>query len=148
MSDSYNIIFNSRGSNAINSTKLYAVQYTVNWDAMLNRKYKRYKCNFTLRGDSTASPLTVMAYVNMSFGCQTNSFDGTSQSDNIGCINIYSSASRYFYLATMNDNPSFTMGYPNLNLITLNINAFSGAILQDFTNYVLILNMTGIPDDE
>ena len=148
MSDTYNIIFNSRGSNAINSTKLYAVQYTVNWDAMLNRKYKRYKCNFTFRSEGTASTSTAIAYINMSFGTNTNIFDGTSRSDIIGCINILNTISRYFYLSTTNDNPSFTMGYPNQNLITLNINTFSGAALIDMTNYVLILNMVGIPDDE
>ena len=148
MSDTYNVIFASRNANAVNITNLNAVKYTVNWDSMLNNKYKKYKCSFTFISEATGTAYSVMGLINMSFGCRTNSFDGTSQSDNIGIIYPVLNNVSYRYQCKSIDNPSFTMGYPNSNLITLNLSTFSNTTLSNMYHYVLVLNMVGIPDDE
>ena len=148
MSDTYNIIFNSRGSNAINTTNIDAVQYTVNWDNMLRKKYKQYNCCFTFMTEINNTAYSAIGIVNMSFGCQTNSFDGTSQSDNIGIVYPKLTNTKYGYGSTIIENPPFTIGYPTSNLITLNFRTLTNTVLLSVPHYVLILNMTGIPDDE
>ena len=148
MSDSYNIIFSTRNANAINIINLHAVQYTVNWDNMLNKKYKRYKCCFTFLSEASGTPYSAMGIVNMLFGCQKKSFDGTSQCDNIGNIYPLLNNTSHRYTSTLIDNPPFTMGYPTSNLITLNLTTFTNTTLLSVPHYVLVLNMVGIPDDE
>ena len=148
MSDSYNIIFNSRGSNAIDTTNTDAVQYTVNWDNMLRKKYKKYNCCFTFITEANNTPYSAMGIVNISFGCQTKSFDGTSQSENIGTVYPVTAFGKHFYNSTLIDNPNFTMNYPTNNLTTINLRNYSKTKLDSVANYILILNMTGIADDE
>ena len=148
MTDSYNIIFGSRNANALNITNLSAVQYTVNWNNILRNKYKKYKCSFTFRSETTASTLSTMGLVNLSFGCQVNTYDGISQSNNLGIVYPNNTPTAFYYTSTQNDNFDFTIGYPNNNLITLNFTTYAGVLLSSMPAYVFILNMTGIPDDE
>ena len=84
----------------------------------------------------------------MLFCCQTNSFDGTSQSDNIGIIYPVLNNVSYRYQCKSIDNPPFTICYPTSNLITLYLFTFTNTSLLGVGQYVLVLNMVGIPDDE
>ena len=148
MSETYNIIFGSRNANAINTTNLDAVQYTVNWDNILRNKYKKYNCCSTFITETTGTPYSACGIVNISFGCKMNSFDGTSLSENIGTVYSVLTFGESFYNSTLIDNPSFTMNYPTNNLTIINLRTFTKTKLDSVTNYILTLNMTGIPDDE
>ena len=53
MSETYNIIFSTKNANAVNTGKIHAVQYAVNWDNMLNKKYKKYNCSFTFISEAS-----------------------------------------------------------------------------------------------
>ena len=153
MSETYNITFSSRNANALIKTNLTQIPYTVNWKTFLPTKYKKFKCNFIFRSDNTQTALNLVSYVTMSFGAQMNCFDGTSQTNILGIVQPYSitngAASSYYYIAKTTDNNSFTMSYPNDNLITLYLkNVTDNASQSNALNYVLILSMVGIPDEE
>ena len=49
MSESFQISFNSQGSNVLSNSNRNAVVYNVNWGGFLPRRYKKIKCKFTFR---------------------------------------------------------------------------------------------------
>ena len=80
----------------------------------------------------------------MSIG-RTQIFDGTTQSSNLGIIypvylNVIGGAQSSYYNSTNNDNNPVIL-YPHQNSVTITLNTFAGAVMQNMPNYVLILNL-------
>jgi hypothetical protein len=146
MSQSYSVIFSSRGSNVVSNSNLNAVQYYCNWPAMLPiHKYKRYSCVFIFKSETYTGLLTNNGFVNMNIG-KTDIFDGTSQSFNLGIIYpVALGSTSSFYNSTNNDNNQIVL-YPNENMVTIKLNTFAGTAMANMQNYVLILNITPIED--
>ena len=147
MSQSYSVIFSSRGSNVVNSSNINAVQYYVNWSAMLPvHKYKKYSCMFIFKSETyTSGILTNNGFVNMNIG-KTDIFDGVTQSSNLGIIYpVALGTTSSFYNSTNNDNNPIVL-YPNENMVTIKLNTFAGTAMANMQNYVIILNMTPIED--
>jgi hypothetical protein len=149
MPESYQVIFNSRGSNVINAANLNAVQYNVNWGAFLPTKFKKYHCQFIFKSENYNGVLTNNGFVNFNCG-KVNIFDGLSMSYNLGIIYpvVTSNASSY-YNSTNNDNNDFWISYPTNNIITVVLNQFNGVTaMANMPNYVLILNLVGVATDD
>jgi hypothetical protein len=148
MSQSYSVIFSSRGSNVVDSSSINAISYYCNWPAMLPvHKYKKYSCEFIFKSETYGGSLTNNGFVNMNIG-KTDVFDGTTQSFNLGVIYpVALSATSSFYNSTSNDNLPMVL-YPNQNMVTIKLNTFAGSAMANMQNYVLILNMTPIEDEK
>ena len=148
MSQSYSVIFSSRGSNVIDSSNINAISYYCNWPAMLPiHKYKKYSCLFLFKSETYASGiLTDNGFVNMNIG-KTDIYDGTSQSNNLGVIYPTALGTGSFYNSTNNDNNPIVL-YPSQNMVTIKLNTFAGSAMANMPNYVLILNMTPIEDEK
>ena len=58
MSEAFQVIFNSQGSNIVNNTNLSAVVYNVNWGAFLPKKYKKIQCQFVFKAQNYNGALT------------------------------------------------------------------------------------------
>jgi hypothetical protein len=148
MPETFSIIFCSRNSNVISSTNLNAVQYNVNWSAILPRKYKKFHCQFIFKSENTTTALTQNGFVGLNMG-RVNVFDGLqNNSSQLGIIYPVNVGVQYFYNSTNNDNNDFWVDYPVNNIVTLTLNTFAGAALANMQNYVLILNMIGVDDIE
>jgi hypothetical protein len=152
MSNAYQLIFSSRNPNCISNGTLTSCQYNVNWKAMLGDKFKKFKCGFVFKSENYAGVLTNNGFVNMNIG-RMNVFDGASVCYNIGVIypvvtNNAAGNLASYYNSTNNDNFDFTIDYPVNNLVTLNLNTFAGAAMANMPNYVLVLHLIGIPNDE
>jgi len=161
--ENFNIVFNSRGVNAIDKTNLNAVKYFVNWGSILPKKFKKFNTQFIFKSENTGIALTDNGFVNMDFG-KVNVYDGYSNYQNLGivypvAVQQTSTTFNYFYNSTNNDNNNFYMDYPVNQVITVNLKKFDGtgmsmptgtpgALTANSLNYVLILNLTGIEDDE
>ena len=167
--ESFNIVFNSRGVNAINKTNLNAVKYFVNWGSILPKKYKKFNAHFIFKSENTGVALTDNGFVHMDFG-KVNVYDGYSNYQNLGilypvAVQTNATTFNYFYNSTNNDNNNFNMNYPVNQVITVNLKKFSGTgmsmptssgldasnnpiPLANSLNYVLILNLTGILEDD
>jgi len=52
MSEAFQVIFNSQGSNVLNNSNLNAVVYDVNWGAFLPKKCKRFHCQFIFKSQN------------------------------------------------------------------------------------------------
>ena len=148
MSESFQIIFNSQGSNVLSNTNRNAIVYNVNWGGFLPRRYKKFKCKFTFRSLNYVGFFTDNGFVTMNIG-RTNVYDGNSMSYNLGRITPgYYSANQVYYEATLNDNIEIWIDYPTNNIITITLNSFSNTPLPNMPHYCLILNLTGIKDDD
>jgi len=148
MSESFQIIFNSQGSNVLNNTNKNAVVYNVNWGGFLPQRYKKFKCNFTFRSLNYNGFFTDNGFVTINIG-RTNVYDGNSMSYNLGRITPgYYSANQVYYEATLNDNIETWIDYPTNNIITITLNSFSNVALSNMQHYCLILNLVGIKDDD
>lgn len=149
MSQSYSIIFSSRGSNVISNSNLNSVQYYCNWPAMLPvHKYKKYSCEFIFKSETyTSGILTNNGFVNMNIG-KTDVYDGTSQSYNLGIIYpVALGTTSSFYNSTSADNLPMVL-YPNENMVTIKLNTFAGSAMANMQNYVLTLKMIPIEDEK
>ena len=148
MSEAFQVIFNSQGSNVINNTNLNAVQYNVNWTAFLPLKYKKFHCQFIFKSVNYNGALTDNGFVNMNIG-RVNIFDGNSMSYNMGIIYpVYLSANVSFYNSTNNDNNDFWIDYPVNNTVTITLLNFAGNNIGNMPHYCLMLNLIGIKDDD
>jgi hypothetical protein len=150
--ETYQIVFNSQGSNtltpvatAINRT---AITYDINWEAIIPRnKYNKFRCQFTFKSTIYVGHNQDIGFVNMNLG-RVNIYDGVQQSQNLGIIyQVYpnttvGSGRSYFHCAS-GDNNEFVIDYPNNHMITIRLNAFNGNNMVNMPHYVLILNLTG-----
>lgn len=147
MSESFTVIFSSRGNNVLNNTSLNSVVYNVNWSSFLPLEHKKFNCQFVFKSENSTTNLINVGYASMNLG-KTTIFDGNSNTSNIGLIypviNVTGVAS--YYSATVNDNNSFISNYPISNQITITLNNFAGAVLPNMANYCLILTMTPIQE--
>lgn len=153
-SDTYQIIFNSRGSNVTNlgalaqgiPANICSLSYYLNLNAVLPMdKHTKYSCSFIFKSEGFVGLLTNSGFVNMTIG-RTQIFDGTTQSSNIGIIipyylNVTAGAQNSYYGSTTNDNLPFVL-YPNQTSVTITLNSFTNVVLDNMRNYVLILNLT------
>ena len=146
-SETFQIIFNSQGSNVLTPVATTAnrvsITYNVNWRALIPSKYNKFKCNVVLKSINFAGVLVDNGFLSMNTG-RMNVYDGLQQSQNL-CIvyPVLFSAAISYYNSTNNDNNDFTMDYPNSNSITLTLNTFAGAAMGNMPHYVVVLNMTG-----
>lgn len=172
MSESYLVVFNSQGANAVNNANINAVVYNVNWGSFLPKKFKKFQCQFIFKSAnllSTAIAPTILAdngFVNMNIG-KINCNDGQGQTNNIGIVYpvleyylqgvaygntnpyVYSNSTAVsYYTSTNNDNNVFWIDYPTNQQITVTLNTFAGVAMANMPHYVLYLNLMGIPDDE
>ena len=147
MTEAFQVIFNSQGSNVINNTSLNAVQYSVNWTSFLPLKYKRFRCQFIFKSIRVASALTDFGYVNMDIG-KVYINDGLSMLSNFGVINPnYFTSTSSFYAAASNDNNEFYIDFPINRTPTIYLKTFAGANMANMPHYTLILNLIGIEED-
>ena len=151
--DTYQIIFNSRGSNVTNlgalvnqiPANICSLNYYLNLNAVLPMdKYTKYSCSFIFKSETFVGVLVNNGFVNMSIG-RTQIFDGTTQSSNLGIVypvtlNSTAGSQASFYNSTNNDNNAIVL-YPNQNTVTITLNTFAGAVMANMPNYVLILNL-------
>jgi hypothetical protein len=149
--DSYQIIFNSRGTNVTNlgagavPANINSLSYYLNLNAILPMdKFTKYSCSFVFKSENLAGVLTTTGFVNMSIG-RTQIFDGTTQSSNIGIIypivlNTTAGSQASYYNSNSSDNNPVIL-YPNQNSVTITLNTFAGAAIPNMRNYVLILNL-------
>jgi len=149
-SNIYTILFSSRNSNAtINNAGGaidQSVTYNVNWDALLDKKYSRFCCQFVFKSENNASVILQNGFVNMNFGT-VSIFDGQSMTQNIGTIYpIAFNGTNTFLNSTNIDNNDFYINYPNNRTVTININTFSGTALTIVPHYALYLSLQGIED--
>jgi hypothetical protein len=142
----YTFIFCSRNSNANVITANSVVQYNVNWNSILNTKYKRFHCQFIFKSENSASALTSTGFVNMDFGTK-KIYDGQCMTNNIGIIYpVAFNGTNTFYNSTNNDNNDFFIDFPTNNIVTININDFNGVNIANIPHYALILSLQGIED--
>ena len=158
MPEQYQVIFNSRSSNAILDTTLglNKVSYLTNWGSFLPTKYKRFLCKFILKSEnyisSTGDLLTEHGLVNMSMG-NTYTFDNSTRSGNVGIINpVVSAFSDTFCISNYNstnyDNNPFYMDYPLSSSVVVTLNSYDNIPLENMQHYVIILNMVGVSDED
>jgi hypothetical protein len=165
----YQIIFNNQGPNCQNNSSNAAgrknnLNYTVNWGAILPKKYKKFHCKFVfkseLRSGSLDAPLIIQdGLVSMSLG-RMNSFDGVNPTKQIGLIypdyplpnlidmgvapaNVVTPPLSC-YKTTNNDNNDFFIDYPLDTTVNISMKTYAGALLTLMPNYVLILTLEGI----
>jgi len=143
----YTIIFCSRNSNAtINNGIAQSVTYAINWNALLDSKYKRFHCQFVFKSENNASVITQNGFVNMNFG-NVKIYDGQSMSQNLGIIYpIAFNGTNTFLNSTNNDNNDFFIDFPNNTNVTVNINTFAGVAMATVPHYALIMTLEGIED--
>ena len=155
MPEQYQVVFCSRGSNAINNTNLNAVVYSVNWGAFSPKKYKRFLCQFIFKSENYATTngtvLSNNGFVNINMG-SGYTFDGVSRTNNFGIIYpVVSSFSNTncssFYNSTNNDNNQFYMDYPFNNQVIVSLNKFDGTAMANMQHYALYLNMVGVSEE-
>jgi hypothetical protein len=91
MSEIYQVVFNSQGSNVINNANRNAVIYNVNWGSFLPKKFKKFHAQFVFKSanfQSTAQTPTILSdngFVNMNIG-KIYCNDGLGQTNNIGVV--------------------------------------------------------------
>jgi hypothetical protein len=143
----YNIIFSSRNSNAtVNNGTAQSVTYSVNWSAILDSRYKRFKCNFVFKSEIYGGALTQTGFVNMNFG-NVEIYNGESMSQNIGIVSyVPYNTTNSFISATNNDNNEFYIDFPINRNVTVNIINFSGGAFTVVQHYALIMSLEGIED--
>ena len=158
--ETYNLVLNSQiSTNRIGSNKRN-YQYYVNWNAILPNKYKRFLVNFSFI-TLVQSSFAEMYILYLDFN-GTNVYSQSNSRNNyagnlLPTNNLTNAVAQatgttiqtsYFYIMTrLNDNPNFTIQYPNNNLITVDIvnaNSSSGTTF----NYEYILNIQFIPIDD
>ncbi len=148
MPESFLVLFNSQGSNVINSSNINAVVYDVNWDSFLPRKYKKFQCQFIFKSQNYNGTLTSNGFVNMNLG-KMNVYDGNTQTANIGIVYPVVVGNQSFYNSTNNDNNDFWISYPTNRQVTINLNNFNNtSVLANMQNYCLYLSLIGISDEE
>jgi hypothetical protein len=149
MSEAFQVIFNSQGSNVLNATSLNAVVYNVNWGTFLPKKYKKFHCQFVFKSQNYNGALVNNGFVNMNLG-RVSVFDGQQMSTNLGIIypQYLTAAAVSYYTSTNNDNNDFWIDYPINNTITVTLNTFAGAPMANVPHYVIMLNLIGIEDNE
>ena len=148
MSEAFQLIFNSQGANVVNGGNINAVVYNVNWGAFLPKKFKRFHCQFVFKSQNFAGGLQNNGFVSMNIG-RVNVYDGQQMSQNLGIIYpVYLQANLSYYNSTNNDNNDFWIDYPINNTVTVSLNTFAGVAMGNMQNYVLMLNLIGIPNDE
>ena len=150
MSEAYQVIFNSQGSNVINSNAgKTSVVYNVNWGAFLPKKYKKFHCQFVFKSQNHAGNLTDNGFVNMNIG-RVSIFDGQQMSTNLGIVYpvILVANTLAYYCSTNNDNNEFWIDYPINSTVTVTLNTFAGTAMTNMQHYVIMMNLVGIEDDE
>ena len=155
--ETYQIVFNSQGSNLLSPTGTAAqrasISYDLNWEAIIPRgKYNKFRCRFQFKsalyaGVGNNGLVEHIGFVNMNLG-RLNIYDGLQQSQNIGMIypvitNTTANAQRSFYNCYGSDNNEFVIDYPSNHIITIGLNNFNGPVLANMPHYVLILSLTG-----
>jgi hypothetical protein len=148
--DSYSVVFCSRNPNVVSNADLNNVVYTVNWDAILPKKYKKFDCQFIFKSENTATVLTNTGFIGMNFGSAINIYDGQqSTTQQLGIIYPAVVGAQYFYSSTNNDNNNFRVSYPNQQLITLTLRNFDRVTnLANAPHYTLMLNLVGVLDED
>ena len=173
MAESYLVVFNSQGSNAlvVNNNR-NSVVYNVNWGSFLPKKFKKFHCQFIFKSanfSSNAQNPTILSdngFVNINLG-KINCNDGQGQTNNIGIVypvleyftqgvpngntNPYvytNSTAVSYYSSTNNDNNDFWINYPTNQQVTITLNTFAGTAMANMPHYVLYLSLMGIPDDD
>ena len=153
-SDTYQIIFNSRGSNVTNlgalaqgiPANICSLSYYLNLNAVLPMdKHTKYSCSFIFKSETFVGVLVNNGFVNMSIG-GTQIYDGTTQSSNLGIVypvtlNSTAGSQASFYNSTNSENNAVIL-YHNQNLVTITLKTFAGVAMANMPNYVLILNLT------
>ena len=155
--ETYQVIFNSQGSNLLSPNNTAAARaamvYDVNWESIIPRdKYNKFRCQFVFKsvpyaGAGNNGLLQEIGFVNMNLG-RVNIYDGVQQSQNLGVIypvylNTTANAQRSYYTCASSDNNEFVIDYPNNHMITIGLNNFNGPVLANMPHYVLILSLTG-----
>ena len=117
MSLTYNLTLNTQSTSTsiINRTSLNKVQYNINWDAVLPRKFQEYLLTFTLKSVNTATSLNENLFVDINFG-SSNVYELNQMTSKIGFVypNVVQQDAThwsYFYQATIYDNPPVALTY-------------------------------------
>ena len=150
MSLTYNLTLNTQIQTTANKPNLYTVQYNVNWDAILPRKFQEYQLIWTFKSVNTSTSINENLFIDINFGA-SNSYELTNQvSSKIGfiypnAVQQTSTTWSYFYQSTIYDNPPVQISYPCSNIITVKLYKFDGVSAPSFNlDYVLELSFTPI----
>ena len=146
MKEYYTLVLNS--TNSVNRTGTAPnFTYNINWDSVLpDKRYTKYKVNFSFNSLVVATPFTEIYTINVIFGTTNVYNQMPSQSAYIGCVHPYNtSATSYYAIANINDNPDITIAYPSNRLITVSIgNANLASSTVNITDYILTLQFMPI----
>ena len=169
----YQIFFNNQSSNcqnnaSYNDEQKYNLNYTVNWGAILPKKYKKFRCSFVFKSEfyssiTVAIPfLSAHGVVSMNLG-RMNNYDCVNPSKCIGTISptLYLSSNYTpvlngaavippvsYYTSNNSENNDFYIDYPQNSTVNISINKFSNTPLTIMPNYILTLTLEGILESE
>ncbi len=147
MTESYTVIFSSRGTNNNGVANLNSITYFVNWGAFLPQQYKKFSVEFIFKSENFVGNLTDNGFVNMNIG-RLQVYDGVAMSSNIGIVYPVSLVGNTsFYNSTNNDNNAFIIDYPNNQNITISLKNFAGANMANMPNYALVLNLVPLHNE-
>ena len=150
----YNLTLNTQSTSKsiIDKSNLAQVQYNVNWDAVLPRKFQEYQLVWTLKTVNTATSINQNLFVDINFGA-SNTYALNQMSSKVGFVypNVVQQDAThwsYFYQATIYDNPPVEISYPSNNVITVKFYGFDGITAPTQSlDYVLELSFTPINTD-
>jgi hypothetical protein len=151
MPESFSLVLCSRNPNVINNTDRNNVSYNVRWGMFLPAKFKKFHCQFVFKSETYNGTLNNNGFVNINLG-KVSVYDGYNMTSNLGIIYpVQSNATgtNYsFYCSTNNDNNDFWIDYPTNEQITVTLNTFAGVAMANMPHYTLMLNLTGVNDDD
>ena len=148
MSESFSVILSTTSSNAQTSglANYSNVNFYVNWDAILPRKYKQFIVSMVFKSDAVGTLATSVGNISVNLG-KINVSNGISPITNLGfCVPTVLGSTNSFYQSTSNDVIPVSCQYPMNNIVNVSIltnaggNVFGGTTV----NWSLYLNFTGI----
>lgn len=151
MGESFQVIFNSLGSNVINDDGVTKVYYNVNWGAFLPKKYKKFHCYHTFKSQKfTALTDVDIGLLSINLG-RVSCYNGDQMSTDLGIIypvNLSGNVTGFGYYRSEENPQPVIIDYPTNYQVTITLNDFLGDPLLNMKEYVCILNLVGIEGEE
>ena len=147
MSESFSVILSTTSSNAQTSglANYSNVNFYVNWDAILPRKYKQFIVSMVFKSDAVGTLATSVGNISVNLG-KINVSNGISPITNLGfCVPTVLGSTNSFYQSTSNDVIPVSCQYPMNNIVTVSILTNAGGnLFSGTTSWSLYLNFVGI----
>lgn len=148
-----NINFDTKGNNNLGTTDINSVQYVVNWDNILSKKYKRFQVSITFKSSVLTGTFANMGKIGINIG-STSFYDGNIQTNfqTIIVPTTYTYSPAFTYFTTENSEiNTFWMKYPSNNIVTIQLQTISNTILLAPTvpaNYILQMQIKCLVDED